>query len=74
MKLDLIDKIYVCHYTKLTERVDPLKDQLSKYNLNTDWILSNDKEDLNIEVLQQEFINIDKHFQLGGHYRKLRLS
>jgi glycosyl transferase family 25 len=74
MKLDLIDKIYVCHYTKLTERVDPLKEQLSKYSLDTDWILSNDKEDLNIDLLQQEFINIDKHFQLGGHYRKLRLS
>ena len=74
MKLDLINKIYVCHYTKLTERVAPLKEQLSKYNLDTDWILSNDKEDLNIELLKQEFINIDKHFQLDNHYRKLRLS
>jgi GR25 family glycosyltransferase involved in LPS biosynthesis len=74
MKLNLIDKIYVCHYTKLTERVDPLKEQLSKYNLDTDWILSNDKEDINIELLKNEFVNIDNFFQLPGHYRKLRLS
>lgn len=74
MKLDLINKIYVCHYTKLTERVESLKEQLSRYNLDTDWILSNDKEDLNIELLKKEFVNIDKFFQLPGHYRKLRLS
>jgi GR25 family glycosyltransferase involved in LPS biosynthesis len=74
MKLNLIGKIYVCHYTKLTERVDPLKEQLSKYNLDTDWILSNDKEDINIELLKNEFVNIDNFFQLPGHYRKLRLS
>lgn len=74
MKLNLIDKIYVCHYTKLTERVVPLKEQLSKYNLDTHWILSNDKEDININILQKDFININNKFQLPGHFRKLRLS
>jgi glycosyl transferase family 25 len=64
MKLDLVNKIYVCHYTKLIERVEPLKKQLDKYKLEAEWILSNDKEDLNIEFLKQEFINIDKNI---GH-------
>lgn len=74
MKLDLVNKIYVCHYTKLIERVEPLKTQLDKYKLDAEWILSNDKEDLNIEFLKQEFVNIDKIFQLTGHYRKMKMS
>jgi hypothetical protein len=74
MKLELIDKIYVCHYTKLVERVFPLKEQLDKYKLDTEWILSNDKENIDIEFLKKEFVNIDNFFQLSGHYRKLKLS
>lgn len=76
MRLNLIDKIYVCHYTKLVERVDILNTELSKYSLEVDWITQYDKEDINIQETKSKMINIDKPLGLGGIHdqRNLRMS
>lgn len=74
--LNNIDKIYVCHYTKLIERVPILNNELSKYSLEVDWVTEYDKEDINIEDIKSKMINIDKPLGLGGihEHRNLRLS
>lgn len=72
MKLNIINKIYVCHYTKLVDRVEILKNQLDKYNLQADWVTKYDKEDIKIEDLESILPNYDKYFYTHGVIRKLR--
>ena len=73
--LDKVDKVYVCHYTKLSERRKITSSILSDNLLSVEWITSNDKEDINKENLR-EFININKPLGLDGIHknRTLRLS
>lgn len=74
--LNTIDKIYVCHYTKLKERVPVLDKQLSKYSLDVDWVTDYDAEDIDMSLVKENMVNIDKPLGLGGIHenRTLRLS
>jgi len=77
--LNKVDKIYICHYTKLVERKPIVIEQLSKYNLDVEWVTSYDKEDLNIDDISKELVNIKKPLSIkefGGIHnsRTLRLS
>jgi GR25 family glycosyltransferase involved in LPS biosynthesis len=74
--LDSIDKIYVCHYTKLKERVPTLEKQLEKYGLDVYWVTDYDAEDIDISLVRKYMTNVDKPLGLGGIHenRTLRLS
>jgi len=50
-----IDKYYMCHYSKLTERRSYIKDVVLKYNINLNWILEYDKEQINENILSKSF-------------------
>jgi len=74
--LNKVDKIFICHYTKLVERKLVVISQLSNYNLDIKWVLDYDKEVLDIDALSETFINIKRPLGLGGFHndRTLRLS
>lgn len=50
-----IDKYYMCHYSKLTDRKKYVEDVVSKYNIDLHWIYEYDKEQLNESELSKEF-------------------
>lgn len=72
--LKYVDKIYLCHYTKLIERVALVKNQLDKYKISPQWILEYDKEDLDKDELIKILPHFDKEMSLFGGSRKLRQS
>ena len=39
-----IDKYYICHYSKLSERKQYVENHIKKFNIELEWILSYDKE------------------------------
>ena len=71
----MLDRVYVCHYTKLSERKEITNSILLDNKVSSEWITSNDKEDINRDNLK-EFININKPLDLEGIHknRTLRLS
>jgi GR25 family glycosyltransferase involved in LPS biosynthesis len=73
--LNNIDEVYVCHYTKLSERREVTNSILSDNKISPKWIITNDKEDINQENLK-DFVNINKPLGLEGIHknRTLRLS
>lgn len=61
---ELIEKVYICHYTKLTDRFEPVNKQLSNYQLmdKSKWIIENDAEHINFEIIKNTMPNIQKPF------------
>jgi len=74
--LNKVDKIYICHYTKLIDRKPLIDEQLLKYNLDVEWVLDHDKEYINIDEINKSLINIKNPLYLDGFHnnRTLRLS
>lgn len=73
--LNNIDKIYVCHYTKLTDRKSLLEEEINKLGLDVEWVEVYDKEDINIDKMIDEHPNYLNNLHIHGHSnRKLRLS
>jgi len=54
----MVDKFYMCHYTRLTERKTYAMDQLSKHNITAEWIDKFDKEDIDFDKLVKEYPRI----------------
>ena len=50
-----IDKYYMCHYSKLTERRRYVEDVVLKYNIDLNWILEYDKEQIDENILSKIF-------------------
>lgn len=73
--LNNVDEVYVCHYTKLSERREITNSILLENKILSKWIITNDKEDINQENLK-DFVNINKPLGLEGIHkdRTLRLS
>lgn len=61
--LNNIDKIYVCHYTKLTDRKIILQETLNKLGLDVEWVEVYDKEvmDLSNYPLYKQVFNINNN-------------
>lgn len=75
--LKLINKIYICHYTKLLNRKPILDSQINKLNLNniTEWVEVYDKEEIDINKLINELPNIKNKLNIKGHFnRTLKMS
>lgn len=73
--LKKINKIFICHYTKLVERKPILQKQLDRYKLSVEWIEVLDKEEININELTKILPNINKPLNIQGHIgRNLRMS
>jgi GR25 family glycosyltransferase involved in LPS biosynthesis len=68
----MIDKYYMCHYTKLSERKVYAKSQLDRFNIEAKWINSFDKEDIGYSSLFTEYPKILNHSPLFN--RKLSKS
>lgn len=71
--LNKIEKIYVCHYTKLVDRAPVLQEQLDNYELDATWVKKYDKEDITNENLVSILPKFDDVFEHAGSFRKLRL-
>ncbi len=72
-----IDKIFICHYTKLAERKPILDIQIKIQKLAdiTTWVESYDKEEMNINELVKTLPNINNRLNILGHKsRTLRMS
>jgi GR25 family glycosyltransferase involved in LPS biosynthesis len=50
-----IDKYYMCHYSKLTDRKKYVENVVSKYNIDLHWIYEYDKEQLDEKELSEKF-------------------
>lgn len=50
-----IDKYYMCHYSKLTDRKKYVENVVSKYNIDLHWISEYDKEQLDESELSAKF-------------------
>jgi GR25 family glycosyltransferase involved in LPS biosynthesis len=50
-----IDKFYMCHYQKLTERREYVEKVLSTHNIEVNWVLDFDKEALDKESLSKTY-------------------
>lgn len=74
----MLNKIYICHYTKLSERKPVLSEQLEKLNITvyTEWVEVYDKEDIDFKKLEESLPNINKPMKLNNIHnnRKLRQS
>ena len=53
-----IDKYYICHYSKLSERKQYIESHIKKFNIELEWILSYDKEDIDWENLDKTYPKI----------------
>lgn len=72
--LNNIDKIYVCHYTPLEDRLLVLDNMLSNMNLDYEIISEYDRENLDEETLSP-YIKIKDNLNIPGHtHRTLRMS
>jgi GR25 family glycosyltransferase involved in LPS biosynthesis len=54
----MVDKFYMCHYTKLTERKEYALSELSKHNISAKWITKFDKEYIDYDNLTQLYPKI----------------
>lgn len=74
--LNKVDKIYVCHYTKLKERIPVLKKELNKHSISVEWVIKHDAENIDLDLLINEIPNVKSPLGLGGVHqnRTLRLS
>lgn len=46
--LNNINEIFICHYTKLSDRKIILQEKLNTLGLNVNWVECYDKEELNM--------------------------
>lgn len=54
----MIEKFYMCHYTKLVERKTYALEQLKKHNISAEWIEKFDKEDIDFDNLSNYYPRI----------------
>lgn len=69
--LNKVDKIYICHYSKLTDRVEVMKEQLSIYGLEAEWVTQFDKEDIDFNNIPLNYLT---PMNIPGHHRNLKQS
>lgn len=67
-----IDKYYMCHYTKLSDRKDYAKDQIDRHNIDAKWITEFDKEDIDYDSLKNEYPTLLEYSNIFN--RKIRKS
>jgi len=53
-----INKYYMCHYSKLTERREYIENHIKNFNIDLEWILFYDKEDIDWDSLDKIYPNI----------------
>lgn len=53
--MNKIDKYYMCHYSKLTDRKEYVENVVLKYNIDLHWVLEYDKEQINENELSKNF-------------------
>lgn len=62
-----VDKIYICHYTKLTERKQSILDQFKKHNLkNYEFVESYDKNTWDLDYIDSIYPSINKTSMTDG--------
>ena len=67
-----IDKVYITHWSKLTNRKDWLINHLSENNINSyTWVENYDKDNWNIEDIKIEYPSV---FGLNPKSRNLKYS
>lgn len=62
-----LDKIYIIHYTKLTDRKKYLDDKLGKINVEVEWVTHLDRE----TVTQEQ---IDKFYKFDPLYKDIHID
>jgi GR25 family glycosyltransferase involved in LPS biosynthesis len=70
----IIDKYFVCHYTKLSDRKPFVEYQLNKNSIDFEWILDFDQENINFETISKSYSNILSNVYLGRTLRKSEIS
>lgn len=65
--LNNINEIFICHYTKLSDRKIILQEKLNTLGLNVNWVECYDKEELNMDELYYTYINYNKPLNIEGH-------
>ena len=70
----MINKIYICHYTPLSNRKPILEKRLDELGLSSisEWVECYDKEVISEEI--KKYPNITKPFNLPGNRRSLKMS
>jgi GR25 family glycosyltransferase involved in LPS biosynthesis len=70
-----IDKVYIAHWDKLTERKKIVQEQFDKHKIkNVAWVESFDKENWDRDVIEREFPNIFKMHPSGVFLNKSVIS
>ncbi len=69
-----IDKYFLCHYTKLTDRKEDVINQLKKYSIEPEWILDYDQEAIDFETIGEFYSNILSNKFLGRRLRNSEIS
>ena len=62
-----INEIYICHYTKLTDRKIILQEKINELGLNVNWVECYDKEDLDINNILSKHTNYNTRLNIQGH-------
>ena len=65
-----IDEIYICHYTKLTDRKVILEDKIKELGLSVKWVELHDKEDLDMNKVLLNHPNYNSRLRIQGHQNR----
>lgn len=76
LKLELVNNIYICHYTKLPTRKPILDNQLNGLGLSemSKWVEVYDQDDIDFEQLPKQLPNINKPLKIDGRHNNRLLK
>lgn len=69
-----IDKYFLCHYTKLSDRKEDVNNQLKNHSIEPEWILDYDQESIDFETIGEIYSNILSEKFLGRRLRNSEIS
>jgi len=69
-----IDKYFLCHYTKLSDRKEDVNNQLKNHSIEPEWILDYDQESIDFETIGEIYSNILSEKFLGRRLRSSEIS
>jgi GR25 family glycosyltransferase involved in LPS biosynthesis len=68
-----IEKIFICHYSKLVDRRNLLEKQMRSFQMDPDWVLKFDKEELDKIQIEEEYPKIFKPMSFSDN-RVIRMT
>lgn len=72
MRINSVDKIYVCHHTELVERKKFIIEHLSKYELEYEFVTDYLPNEINLDELQNIYPKINGY--IPAYMRKLSIN